>query len=200
LQQRTGVDQASKKLLILLTDGTQTASAGAEDPGDIAEELRQAGLPIIVIGIGADTDHAELDHMAGGAGSAVFASSFDELVGGKFIGKLLGKACDQGSVLKCKPGFTVAADKIACEEDCWQQISPGCVNAGNMIRYRGKTIDECKKLCLDNPACKAIEYGVAHGGTNKVYNAGDCQLNNKAVAKGCDGQLYNLDLYIPKKC
>ena len=84
------------KLLILLTDGTQTPSADAEDPGDVADELREAGLPIIVIGIGAGIDHKELDHMGGGAGTAVFASSFDELVGGKFITQLLGKACKQG--------------------------------------------------------------------------------------------------------
>ena len=41
-----------KKLLILLTDGTQTKAEGAEDPGDIAEELVEMGLSIIVIGIG----------------------------------------------------------------------------------------------------------------------------------------------------
>ena len=88
------------KLLILLTDGTQTKAPHAEDPGDITEELRQAGVSTIIIGIGTGIDETELNHMAGGEhggdGKAYFASSFDELAGGKFITKLIGKACIEG--------------------------------------------------------------------------------------------------------
>jgi len=104
-----------KKVLIVLTDGTQTRSRMAEDPGAVADELREAGLPVIVIGIGKEIDQKELDCMAGGDGKGIMASSFDELIGGKFIGKLLEeKACEAGAVLKCKPGFRLSADKIAC--------------------------------------------------------------------------------------
>ena len=38
-------------LLILLTDGSQTPSKDAEDPGDIAEEIRKSGVEILVIGM-----------------------------------------------------------------------------------------------------------------------------------------------------
>ena len=38
------------KILILLTDGTQTAGQDAQDPGDIADEIRKSGIHTIVIG------------------------------------------------------------------------------------------------------------------------------------------------------
>ena len=37
-------------ILILLTDGTQSKVQGAEDPATIAEEIRQSGIHMIVIG------------------------------------------------------------------------------------------------------------------------------------------------------
>merc|ERR1712096_98554 len=85
-------------LLILLTDGTQTPGSDAVDPGDIAEEIRKDGIPIIVIGIGAGTDVTELDHMAGGNGKAYVAKSFDELIAGDFVNKLTHDACQKASV------------------------------------------------------------------------------------------------------
>ena len=41
-----------RNVLILLTDGTQTKSKGAEDPGDVMEEIRKNDVEIIVIGVG----------------------------------------------------------------------------------------------------------------------------------------------------
>ena len=87
------------KILILLTDGTQTKDRGAEDPGDITDELRADGVVIIVIGIGSGTDAKELAHMAGGADNAFSAKSFDELVGGEFISMVANKSCDEGRAL-----------------------------------------------------------------------------------------------------
>ena len=78
----------------------------------------------------------------------------------------------------------------------WRHISPGCVRAHNIIRYHKKTVDECKKLCDEKPECKAIEYGVPHGGSRIHYEAGDCQLNRGVNPEGCDGKHENLDLYI----
>ena len=69
------------KILILLTDGSQTADNDAEDPGDIAEEIRKSGVSILVVGVGSGVDKKELDHMAGGKGKAFTAISFDELIG-----------------------------------------------------------------------------------------------------------------------
>ena len=40
------------KLVILLTDGSQTQDRHAEDPSVISQELRKSGINIIVVGIG----------------------------------------------------------------------------------------------------------------------------------------------------
>ena len=84
------------KILILLTDGSQTQDAGAEDPGDISNELRNSGITLIVVGIGSGTNATELAHMAGGADNAFSAASFDELIGGDFIKQLSDKSCQVG--------------------------------------------------------------------------------------------------------
>ena len=84
------------EILILLTDATQTAAADAEEPGNIAEELRAAGVHTIVIGIGTGIDLHELDHMAGGDGKAFFAKTFDDLRGEEFINKLAEETCHEG--------------------------------------------------------------------------------------------------------
>ena len=85
-----------RDVLIMLTDGTQTKSAGAEDPGDVMAEIRKTGVETIVIGIGTGTDADELDHMAGGKGKAYSAKSFDELIGGDFVTKLTQQTCKAG--------------------------------------------------------------------------------------------------------
>ena len=85
-----------RDVLILLTDGTQTKSKGAEDPGNVMEEIRSSGVETIVIGIGTGTDAEELDHMAGGSGKAYSAKSFDELIGGDFVTKLTEQTCKAG--------------------------------------------------------------------------------------------------------
>ena len=84
------------KLLILLTDGSQTAGADAEDPGDIADELRKDGVSVIVVGIGRGVKQTELDHMAGSKDNSFSAASFDELIGGDFIKQLTEKSCEVG--------------------------------------------------------------------------------------------------------
>jgi len=83
---------------------------------------------------------------------------------------------------------------------CWRHVTPGCVNAHNIKRYRGKSVHQCKELCAKNSDCKAFEYGVSHGGSKKHYRTGDCQLNSGSNSAGCDGVANNLDLYIQISC
>merc|ERR1739838_588079 len=78
----------------MVTDGSQTQDADAENPSVISEELRQAGIAVIVVGIGAGTNQTELNNMAGGPDNAFSAASFDELIGGDFIQKLTDKSCN----------------------------------------------------------------------------------------------------------
>ena len=72
------------KLLILLTDGTQTPDSGAEDPGDVADELRADGINIFAVGIGNGINQTELAEIAGSPQNVYSASSFDEIVGDNF--------------------------------------------------------------------------------------------------------------------
>ena len=94
--EENGARPGVPKLLILLTDGSQTEDVGAEHPAFISDELRKSGIHVIVVGIGSGTNQTELNHMAGGPGNAFSAASFDELIGGEFIGKLTSKSCEVG--------------------------------------------------------------------------------------------------------
>ena len=70
--------------------------ADHEHPGLISDEMRSDGITFVVIGIGSGTNQTEIDHIAGGPDNAFSAASFDELVGGEFIGMLRDKTCKVG--------------------------------------------------------------------------------------------------------
>jgi Mg-chelatase subunit ChlD len=90
------------KILFLLTDGAQTTDPGAENPASIADELRAIGMTVIVVGIGKQTDKAQLNSIAGGHTNAYSASSFDELTSREFINKLTEKGCKEAKKPNCK--------------------------------------------------------------------------------------------------
>ena len=86
------------KILILLTDGSQTKSLGAEDPGDIADEIRATGIKIMVVGIGKNVNESELLDLAGGEKNNLFnPASFDELVSGDFVTNIQDRTCAEGN-------------------------------------------------------------------------------------------------------
>ena len=93
-----GRPELHHQVLILLTDGTQTKSAHAERPEDITDELRKSGIIVIVIGVGHGIHLKELDLMAGGAGKAHTAKSFDELIGSDFVNKIGKESCGKGKI------------------------------------------------------------------------------------------------------
>lgn len=88
-----GARASIPKILILLTDGAQTKQTGYIDPAFPAEELRKAGVYLVVIGIGSKVDVAELKHMAGDTGTYYTAASFDELISDDFIRNISKTAC-----------------------------------------------------------------------------------------------------------
>ena len=69
----------------------------------------------------------------------------------------------------------------------------------NIKIYSSKKVEECKKICLATPNCKAFEFGVQHGGAVE-RESGQCRPQSSADYEGCDGAYNNLDLYIPQKC
>ena len=83
------------KLIILLTDGSQTKDADAVDPGGIAEELRQSGIKLIVVGIGKNVNVAEMLRIAGRASNVYEARNFDQLTSRKFIDQISKSSCEQ---------------------------------------------------------------------------------------------------------
>ena len=61
----------------------------------------------------------------------------------------------------CRP--TIFTDEVPsylfAECISWRHHSPGCVNSHNLIRYRNKTVEECKRLCITHSQCLSFEYG-----------------------------------------
>ena len=87
------------RVIILLTDGSQTWNEGAEDPVVIAKELRKLGIRIIVVGIGDEIKYSELNGIAGKNNRVFTADSFDQLISEEFIQKISSNTCDYGKFL-----------------------------------------------------------------------------------------------------
>lgn len=92
---RTG----KNKVLVLLTDGTQTQDPGNEKPGDVADELRDLGISIFTVGIGAGVQKQELLKISGGHDQSFTVSSFKELLNEKLVEKLGKVVCPDGKCL-----------------------------------------------------------------------------------------------------
>ncbi len=88
LTSKYGARENVPKLLVLLTDGTQTTAEGAVNPGDIAAELRQSGVRLIVIGVGKKVNTEELLRIAGENSNLYQATNFDELKSFAFVERL----------------------------------------------------------------------------------------------------------------
>ena len=70
-----------------------------------------------------------------------------------------------------------------------------CVGGHNIVKFTGKTVEQCKEICSAMSNCDAFEFGVAYGGAGG-YQAGDCQPQSSANRGSCSGSYYNLDLYV----
>ena len=95
---RNGGRPGVNKLLIVLTDGSQTQDAGAEDPGIVADELRKEGVRVLVVGIGRAINSTELTHIAGGKSNLFVASSFDDLISWGFLKSAKSAGCVSGEL------------------------------------------------------------------------------------------------------
>eukprot|EP01052_Picozoa_sp_SAG31_P005635 SAG31_NODE_250_length_19098_cov_4.337123_5_plen_105_part_00 len=49
------------------------------------------------------------------------------------------------------------------------------MNGHDLLTTHNKSLEECKEMCLQNPECRAIEYGT---GSSYTFRAGDCRLQS----------------------
>ena len=85
-----------KKLLILMTDGSQMSGlSGAKNPADVAKEIRDLGIHVLVIGIGKGIQTTELAALSGGSNWHL-ADSIAELTSERFIQRMSRATCDIG--------------------------------------------------------------------------------------------------------
>ena len=91
-----GARPGVNKIVIVLTDGSQTNDKDAEDPVQVAKELRDAGFKVIAIGIGSGVNNTELAGITGDKENVYSAATFDELIGNDFLDEVNKKGCEEG--------------------------------------------------------------------------------------------------------
>ena len=70
--------------------------ADSEDPVQISDELRSAGVTVLVVGVGPGVNTVELSRLAGGTDNTFIANSFNDLVQGDVLRKLTEKTYQVG--------------------------------------------------------------------------------------------------------
>ena len=85
-------------LLIILTTGTQSNDADAEDPVAIAEGMVKSGVNIITVGIGSNVQEDRLGAISGDEANVFMAGSFADLEDPVMVEKINKLACQTGNV------------------------------------------------------------------------------------------------------
>ena len=75
--------------------------------------------------------------------------------------------------------------------DYYTHYPKGCVNGMNILKFTGKTVEQCKEICSAMSNCVAFEFGVAYGGARGNYQPGDCQPQSSTSRSGCDAGFFN---------
>ena len=94
---KNGGREGVPKLLILLTDGSQTPGDDAKDPAKLAEAIRKSGVKFVVVAMGAAVNKTELTEISGDPSNLHIADTFDQLISPDFIRNI--------SEASCKPGM-----------------------------------------------------------------------------------------------
>lgn len=92
---QNGARENVTKVLVLMTDGSQTQTDDITDPLVVAEELRELGIHLFAVGIGDEVNQTELMNIAGGPRNVFSADSFDDLSGSQVADNLVNLACSQ---------------------------------------------------------------------------------------------------------
>ena len=100
--EKNGMRVKVPKVLILLTDGEQTKGADAIPPEQVVQKFHDAGIKVIVIGIGTGVNSVELGKMVKSRENLYLAKSFDQLKSGQFVDNIIGSTClETGMPINC---------------------------------------------------------------------------------------------------
>ena len=91
-----GAKPATTNLLIILTTGTQSNDADAEDPVAIAEQMVKSGVNVLIVGIGSNVNEDRLKAMTGDGAKVFMVDSFDDLNDPALIKDIGSIACQSG--------------------------------------------------------------------------------------------------------
>ncbi len=93
--EQNGMRVKVPKVLILLTDGEQTKDAGAINPAKAVARFHDAGIKVIVIGIGKNVVFDELKRMVKSRDNLFRAADFEQLKSDQFVKSIIGTTCRQ---------------------------------------------------------------------------------------------------------
>ena len=96
-KEENGMRPSVPKLLILLTDGKQTKDYDAVDASEAVMPLHEAGIYVIVVGIGSGVIPDELKAIVKEQKNLYFAKDFDQLRSNAFIRNISSASCRQTS-------------------------------------------------------------------------------------------------------
>ena len=105
-----GGREGVNKIVIVLTDGSQTYDDDSEDPASVAGELRNIGYTVLAVGIGKGVNVTELADIAGGVDNVYSAATFEELIGPTFLSKVRIASCSAGMFVR----FLVLTFMVCC--------------------------------------------------------------------------------------
>ena len=105
-----GGREGVNKIVIVLTDGSQTYDDDSEDPASVAGELRNIGYTVLAVGIGKGVNVTELADIAGGVDNVYSAATFEELIGPTFLSKVRIASCSAGMFVR----FLVLTSMVCC--------------------------------------------------------------------------------------
>lgn len=87
------------KLVILLTDGSQTQDTINANPANVAAEMRNAGINIFAVAIGKSTNATELVSITGSEEKVFNKTTFPALLESDFIKEIKEESCKTGECL-----------------------------------------------------------------------------------------------------
>ena len=96
-----GGREGQMKLLVLITDGKQKRSMGYRRPDLVADDLRQLGITLLVVGVGEGVDEQELSEISGLEDNWRKVQDFRELNSRGFVERMTRKSCDLALGREC---------------------------------------------------------------------------------------------------